>query len=119
MIANGDIRTPQDIEHVKAQTGCAGVMIGRAAIGNPWIFSHLNRVDVPEEQVLRVIDRHLALSLEFYGPERGLILFRKHASRYLSPYPLPGIIRQRLLTLREPDQFIDLLHEIVMGAPIE
>ena len=117
VIANGDIRTPEDIERVKAHTGCAAVMVGRAAIGNPWIFSHLNRVDIPAEQVLQVIDRHLALSLDFYGPRRGLIFFRKHASRYLSPYPLPGELRQRLLTLQDPVQFIELLHEIVLGQP--
>ena len=117
VIANGDIQTPQDIERVMAHTGCAGVMVGRAAIGNPWIFSRLNRVDVTEEQVLQVIDRHLALSLEFYGPRRGLILFRKHASRYLSPYPLPGGLRKRLLTLQDPAEFIDLVREIVVLQP--
>lgn len=114
VIANGDICSPDDIKRVKAHTSCTAVMIGRAAIGNPWIFSHLDRVDVSAEEVLRVIDRHLALSLEFYGPKRGLILFRKHASRYISPYPLTGEIRQRLLTMQDPVQFVELLHEIVL-----
>jgi len=118
VIANGDIRTPDDILRVKAHTGCAAVMVGRAAIGNPWIFSYLERRQVPVEQVLQVIDRHLALSLEFYGSQRGLILFRKHASRYLSPYPLPGDLRQRLLTQKDPVLFTDLLHEIVWMQPI-
>jgi tRNA-dihydrouridine synthase B len=118
VIANGDIRTPAEIARVKAHTGCAAVMVGRAAIGNPWIFSHLERIDVPVEQVLQVIERHLDLSLDFYGPKRGLILFRKHASRYLSPYALPGELRQRLLTVHDPAEFTRLIKEIACLQPI-
>jgi hypothetical protein len=43
VIANGDVTTVAEIEQIKAETGCDGVMIGRAAIGNPWIFSRLDR----------------------------------------------------------------------------
>jgi nifR3 family TIM-barrel protein len=116
VIANGDIRTPQDIEFVKAHTGCPAVMVGRAAIGNPWIFSHLERHQVPPDQARQVILRHLSLSLETYGPRRGLVLFRKHANHYLSPYPLPGELRQRLLTTESVPDFLGLLDEILYMA---
>jgi tRNA-dihydrouridine synthase len=56
---------------------------------------------------------HLALSLDFYGQERGLVLFRKFAARYLSPYDLPREIRQRLMTRERAEEFVDLLEEIV------
>ena len=117
VIANGDIRTPADIDKIKTHTGCPAVMIGRAAIGNPWIFSRLERLQVPPHQVLQVLLRHLELSLEVYGPKRGLVLFRKHASRYLSPYPLPVEMRQRLLTCQEPEVFLAVLDELVVFEP--
>jgi hypothetical protein len=49
--------------------------------------------------------------LDFYGPERGLVLFRKHASRYLAPMGLSTDQRQRLLTASRPAEFLQtLLH---------
>jgi len=110
VVGNGDVRRAADIDRLKALTGCQGVMIGRAAVGNPWIFQRLERAQVPREEVLRVMHLHLARSLDFYG-ERGLVLFRKHANRYLNPYPLPEAMRKRLMTVTEVDEFLSLLGE--------
>jgi nifR3 family TIM-barrel protein len=118
VIANGDVKTVADIERVKELTGCTAVMIGRAAIGNPWIFSRLDRAQVTPEQVRQTVQRHLELSLSFYGPKRGLVLFRKHANRYLIPYQLPGALRQRLLTEENADDFLVLVEEILSGTPV-
>lgn len=109
LVANGDVISVADVQQVKAQTGCQAVMIGRGAIGNPWIFSRLERAQIPLAEVRRVMRRHMTLSLESYGQERGLVLFRKHAVRYLEPYLLKGILRQRLLTCQEPQEFLALL----------
>lgn len=116
VIGNGDIKTVHDIERMKTHTGCDAVMIGRAAIGNPWIFSHLDREQVSFEQVRETMLEHLARNLEFYGPELGLVLFRKHAARYLSPYPLSKEIRKKLLTRQHPEQFLSLFDEIVASV---
>jgi tRNA-dihydrouridine synthase len=89
-------------------------MIGRAAIGNPWIFAGLDREEVPDEQVRDTMLAHLDSMLSFYGEERGLILFRKHAARYVTPYRLTKEQRQRLLTAETPDDFLDLLDLIVL-----
>lgn len=113
VIGNGDIRAAADIDRIMAHTGCTAVMIGRAAIGNPWIFSGLDRVQVGIPEVRRVLRRHLELSLDFYGPKRGLVLFRKHANRYVSPYGLSGEFRQRLLTCASPEIFLDMVDEIL------
>jgi len=112
VIGNGDVNTPNDIKRMKAHTGCAGVMIGRAAIDNPWIFSYLDREKVSHQQVREIMLQHLERNLEFYGEERGLILFRKYASRYLTPYKLPEDIRKNLLTRKTADEFIHLLEDI-------
>jgi tRNA-dihydrouridine synthase B len=109
VVANGDVRTVADIERIKAQTGCAAVMIGRAAVGNPWIFSRLDRGQAPLELVLETMQRHLQSMLAFYGQETGLLRFRKHADRYLEPYGLAPGLRHALLTAENPDEFCNLL----------
>ena len=112
VIANGDVRTVADIERIKALTGCPAVMIGRGAVGNPWIFSRLDHDQVPFEDVRRVLRRHLELSLDFYGTERGLVVFRKHARRYLAPYDLPKPTHERLMTTVDVGEFLGLVAEM-------
>lgn len=116
VIANGDVRTVEDIDRVKRHTGCDGVMIARAAIGNPWIFSRKDRADVPVDQVRQTMLAHLAAMQSFYGVDEGLVLFRKHASRYISPYPLDRDLRARLLTSETAADFVALLDEIMLRA---
>lgn len=113
VIGNGDVSTVDEIQDLKSYTGCDGVMIGRGAVGNPWIFSRLDRLQVPPEQVRRTMLRHLDLMLSFYEGDYGLVLFRKHASRYLSPFRLSREARQRLFTAQRPDEFVNLLEELV------
>src|SRR5271157_874072 len=83
VIANGDVKTVADIDRIKNHTHCDGVMIGRAAASNPWIFSRLDRQQVSIEQVRQTMHRHLQSMLDFYGSPFGLILFRKFTKRYL------------------------------------
>ncbi len=110
VLANGDVKTVADIARIKAVTGCDGVMIGRGAIGNPWIFSRRNRGQVPAQDRIALMRRHLQLNLAFYGENKGLILFRKHACRYI--HGLPGEKRLHLpiltcKTVEEFDQLVD------------
>jgi nifR3 family TIM-barrel protein len=112
VIANGDVSCVADIDRIKAVTSCDGVMIGRAAIGNPWIFSRLDRDQVPAALLHDTMELHLKSMLDFYGPERGLVLFRKHASRYLAPLELSPEQRQRLLTSDRPVEFLQTLSEL-------
>jgi tRNA-dihydrouridine synthase len=110
VVGNGDVRRVADIDRLKAATGCQAVMIGRAAIGNPWIFQRVERADVPKQEVLRVMRLHLSRSLDCFG-EYGLVLFRKHASRYLSSYLLEPELLQRLMIIVRADDFIGLVEE--------
>jgi nifR3 family TIM-barrel protein len=117
VIGNGDIHTVRDIQGMMDHTGCAAVMIGRAAIANPWIFQGLDRDVVPPDQVKEMILTHLDRSTIFYGKELGLVLFRKYAARYLAPYNLTRDFRARLLTREQPDGFLELLNEINFQQP--
>jgi nifR3 family TIM-barrel protein len=114
VIGNGDIKAPGDIGRMKAHTGCEAVAIGRAAIGNPWIFAGLERAQVPLSQVRAMVHTHLARSLEFYGPTKGLILFRKHAIQYLKFHSLPRQTRARILQQQDAEAFLVLLDEVFL-----
>jgi nifR3 family TIM-barrel protein len=117
VIGNGDVRRVGDIQRMKDYTGVDGVMIARAAIGNPWIFARLNREEVPEGEVRALMLRHLNEMLDFYGAERGLVLFRKHASKYIAPYGLTKASRIQLLTAEQPEEFIAVLDMIMAIHP--
>lgn len=95
VIGNGDVSTLEDVHRMKNDTGCDGVMIGRAAVANPWIFSGLNRSQVPNDLVHKTILQHFNDTLDFYG-QRGVITFRKYLKGYLTPYHLS---RKKLLAL--------------------
>lgn len=115
VVGNGDVKTVADIDRIKAQTGCDGVMIGRAAIGNPWIFSRLERHEVPPALERETIHRHLKANLAFYGADRGLTLFRKHLKRYLSPHNVANATLGALLTSTDPGVVWSLVDKILPG----
>jgi nifR3 family TIM-barrel protein len=113
VLGNGDVTSVADIAAMKAHTGCDGVMIGRGAIGNPWIFARLDREQVTPEQMRRMIERHLALNLDYYGPSRGLVLFRKYAAQYLRPVPGFTERRPQLMTAENPADFLQMVEELL------
>lgn len=117
VIGNGDVEIVADIDRMLEHTGCDGVMIGRGAIGNPWIFQRRERDDVSLDELARVISIHLEKMLDFYGVDRGLILFRKHLVRYLRPINLEELKRRELLTCTDLDRFMGLMSEIGIVLP--
>ncbi len=114
VIGNGDVRTVADIDRMKQYTGCEAVMIGRAAIANPWIFSGLDRDRVVPQQVREVVRQHLERNVKFYGEEDGQRLFRKHAVQYLLMRTLTREDRKRILQVRPPAEFMELLEQIYL-----
>ena len=112
VLGNGGIRQVDDIENMINATGCDGVMIGRGAVQNPWIFSGRNRHEVKPAEVQDLMLEHLDRSLSFYGPVDGLVLFRKFAAEYLKPYSLERETRRELLMEVDVGKFKQLAGEI-------
>ncbi|MDX9821951.1 MAG: tRNA dihydrouridine synthase DusB [Syntrophales bacterium] len=105
VVGNGDIRQPQDGIRMLVETGCDGIMIGRGALGNPWIFSRIlslqegsDRTMPPEpssEERMLVIQRHLDMEVAYHGEERSVINFRKHLLWYTKGLSGGALFRQR------------------------
>ena len=112
VIGNGDVETVADVARMKEHTGCDGVMIGRAAIGNPWIFGGIDREQVTHEQVREMMVKHLERNQKYYGAELGISLFRKHVVQYISPYRTTRHFRHELLTRENAEEFLALLDQI-------
>ena len=84
LFVNGDVIDPQSASRALVASGADGVMIGRGAMGQPWIFASLLGRPLPDAaERLDVIGRHLAMMHEFYGDEAGARIARKHMQAYL------------------------------------
>ncbi len=110
VLANGDVREPADIEAIKKVTGCDIVLIGRGAIGNPWLFSRLEPDTIPWQARIAMIQRHLLLMTEHYGVKNGVRLFRKHLIHYVQGFHGAGALRPQLVAAETPDQVMDVLY---------
>jgi nifR3 family TIM-barrel protein len=109
VVGSGDVKCVADIERMKRHTGVEAVMIGRAAIGNPWIFAGKDREQVTWAERAAMIRKHLALSLEFYGPREGFTLFRRHAHKYIFAVPLADALRNALANAKSPEQVLETI----------
>lgn len=120
IFGNGDIDSPQKALEYKNKYGVDGIMIGRAAIGYPWIFREIKSY-VQTQTLLppptlaervEVCKTHLQKSVEWKGPIVGINEMRRHYTNYLKG--LPGIkeFRYRLVTLNTPEAINEVLNEI-------
>jgi nifR3 family TIM-barrel protein len=118
VIGNGDVKCVADIQRIKDYTNCDAVMIGRAAISNPWIFSRLDRDQVPQETIRRTVQEHLSRNIQFYGPDDGERLFRKYAVQYLLLRTLDREARKAILRKHPAGEFASLLDELSSGLEV-
>jgi len=98
VLGNGDIANHQDIDRMISETGCDGVMIGRAALGNPWLFSGRRKEEISQEDIRAVVLHHWHLMIAFFGQVEANLRFKKHLKAYLScqqftHLDLPSIMR--------------------------
>ncbi len=117
VIGNGDITTPEDVKRM-FETGCDGVMIGRGAIANPWIFHHAKHFlktgqVLPEptlKEKIQLCVEHLQLSVHNKGVRDGIIPFRKYYVAYLKGIPNVAKLRADLMQLIDLDKIIERLY---------
>ncbi|MCK5012526.1 MAG: tRNA dihydrouridine synthase DusB [Candidatus Omnitrophica bacterium] len=116
VIGNGDITTPGDVKRM-FETGCDGVMIGRGAMTNPWIFQQAkyflkNGQYLPEPTLREKIElciEHLKLSVQLKGLRDGVIPFRKYYVGYLNGVPNVAKLRSDLMQLVDLEKIIERL----------
>lgn len=117
IFGNGDIDSPEKAFEYKNRYGADGIMIGRAAIGYPWIFREIKhyletKTLLPSPTIRERIDvckKHLLKSVEWKGPIVGINEMRRHYANYLKG--LPGIkdYRNRLVTVKETEEVLSIL----------
>ncbi len=117
VLANGDINTPEDAARVFQMTDAAGVMVGRAAQGNPWIFREIKhylatgqKLPAPDDaERASVLKWHLQNLYALYGEYSGVRIARKHIAWYCKGKSHAADFRQRMYRLENPQ---DQLNEI-------
>ena len=108
VVGNGDIISHDDARDKLRESRCPAVMIGRGALGNPWIFS--GRVP-PVREIIDQVKEHLAMMLEYYG-DKGLILMRKHLVRYIHGMRNASSLRRDLVTASDTATIHELLERL-------
>ena len=120
VIGNGDVTDPISAHKMMEETGCDGVMIGRASRGNPWIFRQLVEYDktgnIPERpdvaELKAMILRHARLQLQCKGEYTGIREMRKHVAWYTAGYPHSAAIRRRVNEIETIGQLEEMLESI-------
>jgi len=111
VIANGDIWKPEDALNLLVQTGCDAVMVGRGALGNPWIFQEINRLNAggpqtgPPSPAERhsVIQKHWDMERRYLVEKAAIRSFRKHLLWYTRGLPGSGRLREVLGKMTDGD----------------
>ena len=117
VIGNGDVVSGESAIAMQKETGCDGVMIGRGAQGNPWIFSELLAYDrtgeMParptKEEIKQMIHRHGVLQVKYKGEYLGIREMRKHVSWYTSGLPNSAKLRGEINAVESLEELESLL----------
>ncbi|MDL5246129.1 tRNA dihydrouridine synthase DusB [Leptospira weilii] len=109
VFGNGDIKSYEEANSRMRKYNLDGVLIGRNAIGNPWIFSKIKKEELYWSEILEVILEHVRWMIQDFGEEFGLVLFRKHLVKYLNGLEFDPLWKTRLLEIREFNPFEECL----------
>ena len=118
VIGNGDVVSGESALAMMKQTGCDGVMIGRGAQGNPWIFSELVEYEktgrMPErpslEEIKKMMLRHAQLQMQYKGEYLGIREMRKHVAWYTTGLPNSAKLRAEINAVETYEQLESLLN---------
>jgi tRNA-dihydrouridine synthase B len=121
VVGNGDIRTGEDAVRMIKETGCDLVMVGRGALGNPWLFGEINDVlsmesrkqkeekGVGWEAKLKIVTEHLEMAVKDKGELKGIREMRKHLGWYIKGIPGAAEMRQKLMRSESREEVMNLL----------
>ena len=123
VLANGDVTSPEDAFEILAQTGAAGVMIGRGAIGNPWIFDQIlarargaGAREPSAHERLETVMRHVSLLEKSFPDRRSLgANLKKYVAAYSKGLPGSAAFRQAALEADEADRILALTRDFFAG----
>ena len=119
VIGNGDVDSPQKARKMLEETGCDGIMVGRAARGNPWLFHEIDTylktgelISRPgRDEVKRMMLRHAKMQIEYKGEYIGIREMRKHISWYTAGYPNSSKLRNAINMVGTYEELESLLAE--------
>jgi tRNA-dihydrouridine synthase len=121
VFGNGDVDSPEKALEYKNRYGVDGIMIGRAAIGYPWIFNeiknyfkhgeHMLKPDMAER--VRVAKKHLEFSIRWKGDRLGIFEMRRHYTNYFKGIPDFKPYRARLVEADSLDEVVSILDEVI------
>lgn len=117
VIGNGDVTSPETAVALMEQTGCDGVMIGRAVRGNPWLFSEIlyymetgqHKARPTIEEVKAMILKHARMQVEVKGEYTALREMRKHVAWYTAGFPHSARLRARTNEISTMEELVTLL----------
>ena len=121
VIANGDIDSASKAKKVLEYTGADAIMIGRAALGNPWLFQAVEAL-VEHDSIIQApslrekcghILRHIQELHQFYGEQKGYRIARKHVAWYLQGIQPDSVFRQTFNAINEPKEQLIVLEDFL------
>ena len=120
VIGNGDVDSPEKAKQMQQETGCDGIMIGRAVRGNPWLFSRILHylktgeiLPKPElKEVKEMMLRHARLQLEYKGEYTGMREMRKHVAWYTAGMPHSTAVRRLVNEVESYEQLEELVDRL-------
>ena len=120
IIGNGDVTSPEKAEKLVKETGCDGIMLGRAVQGNPWLFSEIlyyqetgkMKPKPSMEEIKKMMLRHAKLQLEYKGVYTGMREMRKHVAWYTSGMPHSASVRRMVNEVESYEQLEELVNRL-------
>ena len=115
VIGNGDITGIEAANEIFEKTNCDAIMIGRASLGNPWIFEEIisgQKVNKTCEDVKKMIEKHLEMLIKEKGEYTAIREMRKHIAWYIKGFANAAEIRKRVNEIDELDELKDMIQNI-------
>ena len=113
VIGNGDVTSREDGKRMMEETGCDLVMVGRGALGNPWIFDPTFKGRPPREELIRVMMKHLEDTAMLKGEHIAVLEMRKHVGWYLKGRPGAAAFRNEVNRIDDIDELKKSIENIL------